>query len=74
MPARPTLHDQAINTDFNHNAPAMQNPVHIRHAVRTALALQQLAHVRLAIWASNQINHPQLTQRTVKTETSIYQP
>ena len=43
--------------------------------LRTALALQQLAYVRLAVRASNQIDpRPRLTQRTVKTGTSIYQP
>ena len=43
--------------------------------LRTALALQQLAYVRLAVRASNQIEPPpRLTQRTVKTGTSIYQP
>ena len=41
--------------------------------LRTALALQQLAYVRLAVQASNQIDTPRLTQRTVKTGTSIYQ-
>ena len=51
----------------------MQHPVHVRRAVRTSLALQQLAHVRLAVRASNQ-THTRLTQRTVKTGTSIYQP
>ena len=50
-PARPTLRDQAANTDFDHDAPAMQHPVHVRRAVRTALALQQLALVRLAVQA-----------------------
>ena len=52
----------------------MQHPVHVRRAVRTVLALQQLAPVRLAVWASNQIDSPRLTQRTVKTGISIYQP
>ena len=52
----------------------MQHPVHVRHAVRTAQVLQQLVHIRLAIRASNQIDPPRLTQRTVKTGTSIYQP
>ena len=52
----------------------MQHPVHVRRAVRTTLALQQLARVRLAAWASNQIDTPRLTKRTVKTETLIYQP
>ena len=51
----------------------MQHPVYVRRAVRTALALQQLALVRLAVWASNQIDTPRLTQRTLKTEISIYQ-
>ena len=41
--------------------------------LRTALALQQLAYVRLAVRASNQIDPSRLTQRTVKTGTSIYQ-
>ena len=41
--------------------------------LRTALALQHLAHVRLAVWASNHIDTPRLTQRTVKTGISIYQ-
>ena len=40
----------------------------------TALALQQLAYVPLTVWASNQIDTPWLTQHTVKTGTSIYQP
>ena len=48
----------------------MQHPVHVRLAVRTALALQHITHVRLAVRASN----PRLTQRTVKTGTSINQP
>ena len=52
-PVRPTLHDQAANTDFGHDAPAMQHPVHVRRAVRTSLALQQQALVRLAVRASN---------------------
>ena len=40
----------------------------------TALALQQLAYVRLAVQASNQIDTPPVnSQRTVKTGTSIYQ-
>ena len=39
--------------------------------LRTALALQHLPHVRLTIRASNQIDTPRLTRRTVKTETSI---
>ena len=42
--------------------------------LRTTLALQQLAYVRLAVRASNQIDTSLLAQRTVKTETSIYQP
>ena len=40
--------------------------------LRTALALQHLAYVRLDVRASNQIDTPRLTQRTVKTGTSIY--
>ena len=72
--ARSTLCDQAANTNFDHGAPAMQHPVHVRLAVRTALALQHLAHVRLAVRASNYIDTPQLTQRTIKTGTSIHQP
>ena len=51
--SRPTLHDQTENTDLDH-----KHPVHIWRAVWTALALQQLALVRLAIWASNYINVP----------------
>ena len=39
--------------------------------LQTALALQHLAHVRLAVRASNQIPPPRLTQRTVKTGISI---
>ena len=52
----------------------MQHLVHVRLTVRTALALQQLTYIRLAVWASNQIDTPRLTQRTVKTGISIYQP
>ena len=40
----------------------------------TTLALQQLAYVRLAVWASNQIYPPPLTQHTVKTRTLISTP
>ena len=42
--------------------------------LRTVLALQQLAYVRLAVRASNEIDPPGLTQRTVKTGTLISQP
>ena len=42
--------------------------------LRTALALQHLAHVRLTVRASNQIDNPRLSQRTVETGISIYQP
>ena len=43
--------------------------------LRTVQVLQQLAYVRLTVRASNQIDlPPRLTQRTVKTGTSIYQP
>ena len=42
--------------------------------LRTTLALQHLAHVRLAVQASNQINTPPLTQCTVKTGISMYRP
>ena len=72
--ARSTLHDQAANTNFDHDAPTMQHPVHVRLAVRTALALQHLAHIRLAVRASNHIDTHRFTQRTVKPGTSIYQP
>ena len=41
--------------------------------LRTALTLQQLAYVRLAVRASNQINTPRLTQLTIKTGISNYQ-
>ena len=40
--------------------------------LQTALALQHLAHVQLAVRASNQIDTPWLTQRTVKTGILIY--
>ena len=56
--ARSTLHDQAVNTNFDHDAPAMQHLVHVRLAVRTALALQHLAHVLLAVRANNHIDTP----------------
>ena len=57
------------------NAPAIKHPVHVRHAVRTALALQHPAHVRLSVRASNHIDPPpRLSQCTIKTGTSIYQP
>ena len=36
----------------------MQQPIHVRLTVRTALALQHLAHVRLAVRASNYIDAP----------------
>ena len=36
----------------------MQHPVHVRHAVRTALALQHLAYIRLAVRACNYIDAP----------------
>ena len=56
--ARSILRDQAANTNFDHDAPAMQHPVHVRLAVRTALAWQHLAHVRLAVRVSNHIEPP----------------
>ena len=71
-PVRPTLRDQAANTDFDHDAPAMQHIVHVWRAVQTALALQQLALVRLVVPDRNP--PPRKTQRTVKTGISIYQP
>ena len=55
---RSTLHDQAANTNSDHDAPAMQHPVHVRLAVWTALALQHQAHVRFAVRASNHIDTP----------------
>ena len=66
-PARPTPCDQTANTDFDHDAPTMQHPVHVRRAVRTALALQQLAHVRLAVRASNQIDTTPVNTTTSAT-------
>ena len=51
-----TLRDQAANTNLDNDTPAMQHPVHIRLAVRTALALQHLAHIRLTVWACNHID------------------
>ena len=56
--AHSTLRDQAANTNFDHDAPAMQHPVNVRLAVRTALALQHLGHVRLAVRASINIDPP----------------
>ena len=57
----------SANTNFDHDASAMQYPVHVRLTVRTALSLQHLAHARLAVRASNHIDTPsRLTQRTVK--------
>ena len=44
----------------------MQHPVHVRCVVRTALALQYLAHVRLAVRASNHIDTPRLIPCTAK--------
>ena len=43
--------------------------------LRTTLALQHLAHVTTRCYGlANRSTHPRLTQRTVKTGISIYQP
>ena len=42
--------------------------------LRTALALQHLAHVRLAVRASNQIDAPPVNPMYCQTGISIYQP
>ena len=60
-----TLLDQATNTNFDRDAPAMRHPIHVQLVVRTALALQHLAHVCLIVWASNHIKQPWLIQCTV---------
>ena len=64
--ARSTVHYQAVSTDFDHDAPTMQHPVHVRHAVQTALHCSTYPTYDSLCWLATTSTHLRLTQRTVK--------